>query len=356
MPDHTTDRLRVVHCGCGGIANAWMSTPTRRELVEVVGLVDLDPAKAAGLRERHELPAELPVHTDLAAAIDALQPEAVFDCTVPEAHHIVTTTALGKGCHVLGEKPLAATMAQAAEMVAAAEAAGRVYAITQTRRWNPELHRLRAFLQSGAIGTPHSFFADFAIAADFGGFRATMDHVLLLDMAIHSFDQARVLAGEADPSWVLAQEWNPPGSNYERDASAIATFGFDDGSVFSYRGTWTANGRQTSWECDWRIQATAGAVTWRGEDGIRAERRVDPDEPSAEAGGPLIRSLEDVEVPAGDETDFAKGHDGAIRDFVLALREGRAPACPAADNIKSLAMVHAAIASATSGQREAVHW
>lgn len=345
-------KLRVLHVGCGGITRAWFSTPTMQEQVEVVGLCDRVPAAAERLKEKQELDPDLPIGTDVATMIDQLQPEAVFDTTVPVAHHDVTTAALAKGCHVLGEKPLADSMARAQAMVAAAAANDRIYAVTQTRRWNPEIQRLRSFLQSDAIGTPHTFDARFAIAADFGGFRAEMEHVLLLDMAVHSFDQARVLVGSAKPIWVQAHEWNPVGSNYAHHANATATFAFDNGSVFTYHGTWTAAGRQTSWECDWRIQGTRGAVTWRGEDGIVAQGLADPDQPAAEHGGGLIRELLDIDVPQlPDVESFAKGHDGAIRDFVSAVQNGHAPECPGSDNIHSLAMVLGAIESAETGQR-----
>ena len=50
--------------------------------------------------------------------------------------------------------------------------------------------------------------ADFFIAPHFGGFRDTMEHVLLRDMAVHAFDSARFLAG-ADPLTAFGTSWNP---------------------------------------------------------------------------------------------------------------------------------------------------
>lgn len=348
-------KLRVIQVGCGGISRSWLATEAYQELVDLVALVDLNPDGAKQLRKKAGLADDLPFRTDLAAAIAEFQPDAIFDTTVPEAHHAVTTTALAAGCHVLGEKPMAASMDQALAMVAAASAADRVYAVTQTRRWHGMMRRAAEVLASGAIGQPHSFFAEFSIAAHFGGFRAEMDHVLLLDMAIHSFDSARQLIGAVDPAWVQAAVWNPPASRYRHGANACATFGFADGSMFDYRGTWTANGAQTSWDCDWRIHGDRGALLISDANGLQCERTVDPDEPSAGDGGPLIRTLESVplEPCSGPRKG---GHDGAIRDFVEAVTTGRAPACPAADNIKSLAMVHAAIAAAASGAREPVTW
>ena len=78
-------------------------------------------------------------------------------------------------------------------------------------------------MQSGAVGPLTTVNCDFYIGAHFGGFRDRMEHVLLLDMAIHTFDQARFIMG-ADPVSVYCNEWNPAGSWYDHDASAIAIF------------------------------------------------------------------------------------------------------------------------------------
>ena len=290
------DRLRVVQVGCGGISRAWTKSESYREFVELVGVVDVVPEAAKRLIAELELP-DVPIGADLTAMIEQVLPEAIFDTTVPEGHHPVTTAALARGCHVLGEKPLADTLEHAREMVAVAERTGRTYAVTQTRRWNAQMRRVESLLRSGEIGSPRSLYADFVIAAHFGGFRANMRHVLLLDMAIHTFDTARVLVGDANPAWVLAHESNPTGSNYRHGADAMAHFGFTDGTVFSYRGTWTGTGQQTSWEADWNIQCTRGAVTWRKDSDIVAQRMIDPLQPSAEDGSSLIRDLEDVDVP-----------------------------------------------------------
>ncbi len=57
----------------------------------------------------------------------------------------------------------------------------------------------RARIASGAIGALTSVHADFFLGPHFGGFRETMDHVLLLDMAIHSFDAMRCMTGLQGP-------------------------------------------------------------------------------------------------------------------------------------------------------------
>ena len=148
---------------------------------------------------------------------------------------------------VLGEKPLADNMADARRMVAAAQEAGLLFAVIQNRRYDENLRRLRAFLESGAIGQLTTVNSDFYLGVHFGGFRDHMAHVLLSDMAIHTFDAARYLSG-SEPCSVYCHEWNPAGSWYDRDASAVAIFEMSEGLVYTYRGSWCSEGLNTSWE------------------------------------------------------------------------------------------------------------
>jgi predicted dehydrogenase len=342
------DKLRMVLVGCGQITNAWLKTPTVQQEIDIVGLVDLRDEATAALAERHGL-SNAVCGTSLANVLQQTSPEVVFDCTVPEAHTDVTLTALEHGCHVVGEKPMATDMERAARMVDAAQKAGKVYAVTQSHRFSIGLRRFGAFLHSGALGRIHALHADFYISAHFGGFREVMEHVLLLDMAIHHFDQARDLSRQ-DGIDVIAHEWNPPGSWYRHGAAATALFRMTGDVVFNYRGNWASTGMQTPWTCVWRAEGSRGTALWRGGDDITAQRVRDPDQSAAREGGSLIRELEDVAVPDVDR-DMRVGHDAILAAAVDAIRNGGTPETHAADNIKSLAMVHAAVNSARTEER-----
>ncbi|MCJ7737908.1 MAG: Gfo/Idh/MocA family oxidoreductase [Anaerolineae bacterium] len=140
--------LTAVLVGCGGISRQWLRTITQLADLRLVSLVDLDEATARPRAEEFEL-ADAEISTDLAVAPARVRPDIVFDCTVPTAHHPVTLAALEHGCHVMGEKPLADSLDHAREMIAAAEAAGKLYAVMQNRRYDPNIRRLKAFLDSG---------------------------------------------------------------------------------------------------------------------------------------------------------------------------------------------------------------
>ena len=335
------EKMRVVLAGCGGISNAWLDAVKDRQDVEVAGLVDLNREAAEKCSAERGL-AGAETGADLKAMLKKIKPDAVFDCTVPEAHRSVTTMALRHGCHVLGEKPLADTMSNARKMVAAAKKAGKIYAVMQNRRYLTSIQALRRFLESEALGRITTVHCDFFIGAHFGGFRDRMRHVLLLDMAIHTFDQARFLT-RADALAALAHEWNPPGSWYEHDASAIAVFEMSKQIVFCYRGSWCSEGLNTIWEGSWRIVGEKGSVTWDGGSAFQAQMVT------GQSGFTLEKK--DVAVPCEQTAGALEGHAGCIDEFIRCVRAGETPQTVCTENIKSLAMVHAAVASAGKGRK-----
>ncbi len=251
--------------------------------------------------------------------------------------------ALSAGCHVLSEKPMAESMSQARDLVERARAAGKLHAVVQNRRYLAGVRRIARFLSSGAIGDVTSVHADFFLAPHFGGFREEMDHVLLLDMAIHGFDAMRAMTGLKAES-VYAREWNPRNSWYRHGSSASAIFDLENGGVFNYRGSWCANGLGTSWECEWRIVGAKGSIKWDGRDSLHAEIGEDPRNGLFETQTPLA-------VPELDPADRVGGHFGVLADFVRSVRMGVEPETVGYDNVKSLAMALGAIESAEAGRR-----
>lgn len=333
--------LRILQVGCGGIANAWLKALLPLPDARLVGLVDIQASAAETLARRHGLSPSL-IYPTLRSALRAAQPDIVFDTTIPSAHHRVTLAALRAGCHVLGEKPMSDTLARARRMIAAADQAGRFYAVTQTRRANTHLRAAAAFLRGGAIGEVQEIHADFFLGPHFGGFRDAMDDPLILDMAIHTFDAARAIAA-ADPVSVYCYSFNPRRSWYQGHASAVAIFEMTGGIVFTYRGSWCAQGLPTSWESQWRVIGQKGTLTWDGHDTLRAQ--------AVKSDGPPGFFSPTVDVPVPVTPLAHASHEALIRDFLDCVRTGRRPETDGHDNIKSLAMVLAAVRSARTGRR-----
>jgi predicted dehydrogenase len=327
------------------MARGWLraldEAPELNGRVELVGLVDLDPAAAEALKAEFGLTAAA-TGTDLEQMLEHTKPDLLFDVAVPSARRDVVLAGLRHGCHVLTEKPMATSLAEARELVAAAKAAGRVHAVVQNRRFIAGVRRIRETITSGAIGQLTGLHADFFIGAHFGGFREQMRDVLLLDMAIHTLDAARFMAG-AEPLAVYCLETNPAQSWYAHGAAANAIFEFSGNVVFTYRGSWVAEGGMTSWESQWRVIGTIGTLLWDGADRLEAH---------AVAGDTgFLRPLRDVAVPAVPSPAQTHGHRSVIAEFLDAIETGRTPETAGSDNIKSLAMVFAAIESARTHNR-----
>jgi predicted dehydrogenase len=340
-------QVRAVLAGCGGMAHHWMSAIKLNTDVTVVGVSDIRKETAVAFAQKHGI-AESGAFDKLGEALKALKPDVVFDVTIPAAHDAVVTEALKFGCDVLGEKPMSDTLAKARKMVATSASTGRLYAVLQNYRYNPQIQGLRTLLRSKAIGSVEELHADFFIGAHFGGFRDEMDYPLILDMSIHTFDASRFLSG-ADPVSVYCHAFNPKRSWYKGDASAVAVFEMSDGIVFSYRGSWCSEGLHTPWNSQWRIVGSKGTATWDGADTLKAQAVKKGGKPG------FFSEFDDLTVELGPK-DALAAHAGVISDFLKARRTGKPPMTVCTDNIKSLAMVLAAVRSAKSGKREKVQW
>ncbi|MGO4857600.1 Gfo/Idh/MocA family protein [Arthrobacter sp. 2MCAF14] len=328
IPDDGTP-LRVVVVGAGGMGRAWLRTVQESPLVELAGIVDLDLDAARAGAAAIGLP-DLPVGTGTAQLASDVGAQAVINVTVPVAHHPVTSEALAAGLPVLGEKPVASTVVQGLSLAAASELTGQLFMVSQSRRYNRHLFEAKRL--ASELGTVGIVSAEFFKAPHFGGFRDAMDHPLLLDMAIHQFDMARFLL-DADPLSVFCEEYNPSWSWYRGDAGATAIFEMTGGERFVFTGSWCSPGQETSWNAAWRISGERGTVLWDGDS-----------EPVSSLLFPSGTGSEDP----GQEIV------GSLRDFVVALRTGSTPMGQVHQNIMSLAMVEAAMLSASTGTRVSV--
>lgn len=334
-------RFRIVVVGCGNMANAWVGYALTREDSEIVALVDISKENAERMAERHGLTCG--IYPDVAIAIAETGGNVAFDITIPDSRFDVSRSALQASCHVFAEKPMAVSLEEAHELVRTADRAGRRLSIMQNRRYNGHIRSLRGLITDGTIGPVGYIGADFFLGPHFGGFREAMEHPLIVDMAIHTFDQARFIGG-ADPVSVYCQPFNPPGSWFAGAAAAVCIFEMSDGSIFCYRGSWCAEGAPTSWEASWRITGANGTAIWDGTGEPYAEI-VPPGIGTDQSG--FLR--EHVRIEANNEWRGRERHTGCLDEMFAALQEGRPAETDARDNLKSIAMVLGAVESAEKG-------
>jgi predicted dehydrogenase len=143
------EALRVGIVGCGTIASAHAFSYQHNSRVELVGVVDIDPVRAARFAEHYATTA----YGSCRELVDR-QPDLVSVATPPGNHTGVAVELLEAGCSVLLEKPPTTTLADMDVLAAAEEASsGSLYVVFQHRHGSGA-RRAHDLLQSGALGTP----------------------------------------------------------------------------------------------------------------------------------------------------------------------------------------------------------
>jgi predicted dehydrogenase len=198
----------VVVVGAGGMGRAWLDTVARRDDLRVSAIVDVsvEAARAAAGERGWDIPCVASVDEAFTAAG---RPGMLLNVTIPEAHRAVSEAALRQGVPVLSEKPVTPTVSDALALAAVSELTGVLLATSQSRRYSAGIRSFRE--EVTAAGGAAQLTALFFQNPRFGGFRDEMESPLLIDMAIHTFDQARYVLG-ADPVSVYCDEFSPPWS------------------------------------------------------------------------------------------------------------------------------------------------
>jgi predicted dehydrogenase len=333
-------KLRVIQCGVGGFGKGWVTGAASRSAdVELVGIVDVSQKALTEAGEAIKLSPERWYPT-LEAALDDVEADAVLTVTPPAVHVEHARLAFGRGLHLMTEKPLAADMRQAREMVELARKAGRQLVVSQNYRYSPPMQTLRRLAREakpvGELGHGH---VDFYIPADFtGSFRETMAHVLLVDMCIHHMDLIRAVTGR-NITKVFAHTFKPAWSWYQHNPGLKMVLELEGGIPFSYSGDWSGKGRNTSWNGDWRLQCAEGSLHLdsRNPDRVsiaRSSRGFSPDTTEQTV------TFDKVELQAQHAT---------LKHFVDAIRTGKPAEISGEDNLWSFGAVMAGVKSAETG-------
>ncbi|CAM5248516.1 Gfo/Idh/MocA family protein [Streptomyces aurantiogriseus] len=326
--------LDVALIGAGGIArihlSAWTALGARVRVYapdgRAPGLAREFGATAAGSPE------------------EALRGATVVDvCTPTDTHREICLAAVAAGAHVLCEKPLALTTADAAHVAQAAAAAGvRLYP-GHVVRFFPAYARLRDLVAGGALGrvavarftrtgcypTWSPWFAD---PARSGG--------ILVDQMIHDFDIARWLFGEVVRVHAHTAGHVTAPAPMGAVAAGTAVLTHAGGSVTQVVGVWAPE--DTPFRTTFHIAGTGGTVS---HDSLAAPGlRIVGGAGGGRADG----------IPAGDfgQSPYAT----QIREFAAAFSgRGPEPRVGAADGVEAVRIAEAAAESARTGRAVTIH-
>jgi predicted dehydrogenase len=146
-PGELPIRVAVVGYGYWG-PNLVRNVMDRPEL-ELAALCERDSTPAAAFARRFP---GVPVVTDLAAVLEDPEVDAVLVATPPRTHHALASAALRAGKHVLVEKPLAKSAAQARDLIEIASANGLVLMPGHTFLYSPPVNKIRDLIREEMLG------------------------------------------------------------------------------------------------------------------------------------------------------------------------------------------------------------
>jgi predicted dehydrogenase len=345
-PDAGRRPLRLLQVGMGGWGRdwAWRILPGVKA-VNLVGCVDVNPQALELARKHASIPAER-CFTSLERAIEEAKPEAVLVTTLLPGHVSVARAALQAGKHVLVEKPFARHVREAAGLVQLAAERNLVLMVSQNYRFYPAVREVARIVKAGTLGELAQVSIDFRRYSPVGpngpGTHHADDQPLLVDMSIHHFDLLRhILQKEAQS--ISCYSWNHSWTGFNGPPAATASIVFDGGLVVSYRGSWISAGAVTPWAGEWRMQFERGEVLWtsRGDDSSPAEVVV------VQRAGAAPQTIALPAMPLIDRW-------GAAHEFARAIRQHREPRSSGRENLGTLALMVAAVESASRRRPVAV--
>lgn len=226
-------KLRVGIVGTGAMgqthARAWQKTPAK-----ISGFVSRSPETSLVLAHQFETQVYSSLH-EMLPYVD------VLDICVPtHLHHEVTLAAARAGVHVICEKPLARTSAEAEEMIDVCESAGVKLLAAHVVRYFPEYAAAQQSVESGEIGHPAILRLNRGTYRPFKTYEnwfldEEKSGGVILDLMIHDFDYARWIAG--DVKTVFAKNVMTEHSDAKVD-HALVILTHKSGAISHVEGSW----------------------------------------------------------------------------------------------------------------------
>jgi UDP-N-acetyl-2-amino-2-deoxyglucuronate dehydrogenase len=341
----TQSTLGFAILGAGMVARYHATAIERTPGARLVAVGRSDPARV----EETAAQFGVPCLTDYAALLARDDVNAVCICTPSGLHAEQTIAAARAGKHVLVEKPIALTLADADAMIAECAQAGVRLGVALQRRTEPEFQRVQNAIAAGELGRlvlgsinmPYMRLQSYYESADWRGTWALDGGGALMNQGIHLVDLLLWLLG--DVAEVRASTATLMHA-IEVEDCVTATLRFVNGALGSISATTAA---APGFPHRVEIYGDRGGVQIEGEQVVRweGENREPP------RGYPTEnRKLVAAGAGASPTGIGAVGHTRLLADFVAAIRDGRDPLAPGREGRRSLALVLAVYEAARTGQ------
>lgn len=141
--------MKVGIVGCGQVAPMHIRALQRSGKADIIGLCDVDEVRARALADRFGIPN---VYDDLGMLLREKCPDVIHITTPPDTHAALAIQALEAGSHVLVEKPMALSVSEADDMIAAAQESGAKLCVNHNYLFRPSVKKARSLVDAGDIG------------------------------------------------------------------------------------------------------------------------------------------------------------------------------------------------------------
>jgi predicted dehydrogenase len=272
------------------------------------------------------------VETDFRKVLAREDIEVVDIATHPQERVKIIEEAIAAGKHILSQKPFVTDLDLGLRLADMAEKKGVRLAVNQNGRWAPHWSWIRRAIEGGLLGAVSS--ARLAVNWDHGWVAGSVferiEHLVLYDFGIHWFDIVSCFLGGRKPLRVSASEARAPGQTVKPPQLAQVLIQYADAQAsLAFDASTRFGGEDSTF-----VSGSLGTARSTGPDLNRQELSL------ATAAGLAVPQLEGAWFP--------DGFHGTMGELLRAVEEKREPDNGARDNLKSLELCFAAIASAHS--------
>lgn len=317
--------------GCGGITVEHLAA-YREAGFHVAALCDIR-AEQARLRADQFFP-DAAVYQDYRKLLEHPGIEVVDVATHPEQRPSIIRSCLQAGKHVLSQKPFVTDLEEGLELVKLADQHKVQLAVNQNGRWAPHFRYMHAAITAGLIG--QVFAVHLGCHWDHTWVRGTefekIRHLILYDYAIHWFDIVRYFLGNELPTSVFASTARAPGQDLAPNLLAQVQLIFPNAQATL---VFDAAVRQGQLDQTY-IAGTSGSLHSFG--------------PNLQSQQIELSLANGIWRPHLSGKWFPDGFRGTMGELLCAIEEDRVCTIAAADNLRSLEVCFAALASADSGE------
>jgi UDP-N-acetyl-2-amino-2-deoxyglucuronate dehydrogenase len=333
--------VHVAIWGGGGITDTHAKAAAQVEGVQIMAIGGANAAKVKAISDRHQASA----FSDFDAMIRH-RPLDVVMIGTPSAIHADTCIAAARsGLHVLVEKPLDVTTARVDAVISACAEAGVKLGVFFQDRFAPDMVKLKAAIDGGALGRPLLGSArvkwwrppEYYSASRWRGKKALDGGGAVMNQGVHTVDLLLWLWG--DVKRVFARQAAAVHA-IEVEDTLVATLEFENGALATFEATTAAF---PGYPRQIELTGTEGTIVVQQDRIASADLRTPrPDlaggaaSTNAAASSPIISDV--------------SGHKAVIEDFLRSIRDGSEPRCNGAEGRRSVALVQALYESARTGE------